>query len=133
MPIDRRQILAGLAVGVELDGDRLLAALLHHAELHPLQRRANRRQRSGAPLLRQLRDGNGLSATQVEARVGVGRVLDQDLAIRGAGRLVVVRLRPLMVRILETRLGGDHLAQIELDLLEETPLVEMRLEFFSLR
>ena len=44
------------------------AAVLHHAELHPLERRTHRRESPGALLLRQLRDRNRSPSTEVEVR-----------------------------------------------------------------
>ena len=126
------QVLARFAVDVQLDRDGPSAALLDDSQGHAPVRGLDRAEPIRAAARLQPHRGKRARVRQVEARVGMRRVLDQDLPLGSLWELVVVGLRPVHVGILEARSRGDHLAEVELDLLEQSGAVELRVEAPSL-
>ena len=98
----RRQVLAGLAVQVEPDGDRLARALVDHAQPHRPVRRGDRLDLERRPVAAAVPSAGGRSIGQVriraggdvEAAGGVRRVLDDDGARRLRRLHVGVAARP---------------------------------------
>ena len=127
--VDRRQVLAPFAVDVQLDRHGPAAAALDHAQRDGLLWRARR---AGAGCrtpasstaetgMTWLPDGpdrwkqaSGWAVYSI--RISVGGQL---------GELVVVGVGPGVVGVEQARRGGDHLAQVELDLLEQPVLVQV--------
>jgi hypothetical protein len=123
--IHGREVLAGLAVQVQLHRDRL-AALVAHAQPDALRGGCHRAEWSRR-VLPEFGDGNCFATRQVEARVRVGRVLDQQFLPQNLGRLVVVGLGPGGIRVDCPRLDGNNLAQIELEVF--VPAVRAEIAF----
>ena len=134
MAVHRGQVLAPLAVDVQLDRDRL--TLLPRSTTRSLTAcSAGATGWMGSPgwLLSTWETGIATPSRQVEAGFRVGGVLDQDLVGGDFGSLVVVSIRPGIVRIHQARRGRDDLSQVELHLLEQAVFVQVGLESFSRR
>ena len=119
-----------------LTGTGLAAALLDHPQRDRCSRGRHRaRVHAAAVAAFDLRRPAppGCRRPKVEAGLGVGGVFDQHLAGRrapGAGCCSVLA-RPRSGR--PGAASRDHLAQVELDLLEQAVLVQLRLEGLALR
>ncbi len=131
MAVHGRQVLAPGAVDVQLDRHGLAPPALDHAQRHRLLRGRDRVKHAiGAG---HLDPGDGdRPAGQVETSFRVGGVFEQDLAGRQLGKLIVVGLLPVCVRVEQARRGRDHLAQVNPDLLEQAVPVQLPLETLPL-
>lgn len=131
--VDGREVLTGLAVDVELDRHRAARPPLDHAELDAPRGRRHDLQGPRPARALELRNGNGLPAGQVKSRARVRGVLDKYFARGHLGEAVVVRGLPGLFRVDGAPGGRDHLPEVERDLLEEAPVVEVGPELDALR
>jgi hypothetical protein len=114
MSIDWMQILTPLAVDVQLDCDRLAAALFDCLERDSLYRWVDWSKRAlrSVAACDDVTDGDDLPIREMEARVWVSGVFYHNLALGDLWKLVVVRLSPRFIGIEEARLGRDNLPHI---------------------
>ena len=127
--VDRRQVLPAGAVHVQLDRGALSAALLAHLQAHALVGRRQRAQERAGLAGPHLGDGNHLPAGQVETGIRMGGVFDQQAEFGPDRELVVVAGLPALVRVLQAGCGGDHLAEVQLNLFEQAVRIQARLKF----
>jgi hypothetical protein len=70
---------------------------------------------------------------QVEMGIWMARIFENELLSRPGGQLVIVAVLPVFVGVQWSYLGRDDLAQIELDLPQETFFIQFRVESRTVR
>ena len=128
MAVDRREVFARLPVDVQLDGHRRVTSFLDHPQPYPLRGEVDRYERARGTRALEVGDAHRAPVGQMKSGVGMRGVLDQNLARRQWRHLPVVGLRPTIVGVKEPRLRRNHLPEVELDLAEQSTLVEAGIE-----
>ena len=133
LPVKRRQVLAPLAVHVQLNRHRFAAGALNHPQPDSLRRRRHRPDQLARCLRFDLVNRDHPPIRKVEAGVGVGGIFDEHLILGGPWVLVVVGVLPAVIGVKQARRRTDDLPQVELHLFEQPHRVQVGVESLSRR